>query len=67
MHNIAEGFDGGSNPEFIKSLRYSNTCGMPATPRSGLQQPDGLSLACRFLGTAIVELVFPVDTRVQPL
>ena len=23
MHNIAEGFDGGSNPEFIKFLRYS--------------------------------------------
>jgi four helix bundle protein len=23
MHNIAEGFDGGSNPEFIKYLRYS--------------------------------------------
>jgi four helix bundle protein len=23
MHNIAEGFDGGSNPEFTKFLRYS--------------------------------------------
>jgi four helix bundle protein len=23
MHNIAEGFDGGSNAEFIKFLRYS--------------------------------------------
>ena len=23
MHNIAEGFDGGSNAEFIKYLRYS--------------------------------------------
>lgn len=23
MHNIAEGFDGGSNPEFAKFLRYS--------------------------------------------
>jgi four helix bundle protein len=23
MHNIAEGFDAGSNPEFIKFLRYS--------------------------------------------
>ena len=23
MHNVAEGFDGGSNPEFIKFLRYS--------------------------------------------
>ena len=23
MHNIAEGFDGGSNPEFIKFLRYA--------------------------------------------
>ena len=23
MHNIAEGFDGGSNPEFIKFLKYS--------------------------------------------
>ena len=23
MHNIAEGFDGGTNPEFIKFLRYS--------------------------------------------
>jgi len=23
MHNIAEGFDGGSNPEFIEFLRYS--------------------------------------------
>ena len=23
MHNIAAGFDGGSNPEFIKFLRYS--------------------------------------------
>jgi len=23
MHNIAEGFDGGSNPEFVKFLRYS--------------------------------------------
>ena len=24
MHNIAEGFDGGSNAEFIKFLRYSH-------------------------------------------
>jgi four helix bundle protein len=23
MHNIAEGFDGGSNPEFVKFLRYA--------------------------------------------
>lgn len=23
MHNIAEGFDGGSNAEFVKFLRYS--------------------------------------------
>ncbi len=23
MHNIAEGFDGGSNPEFIKFLKYA--------------------------------------------
>lgn len=23
MHNIAEGFDGGSNPEFIRFLRYA--------------------------------------------
>mgnify|MGYP003329363362 CR=1 len=24
MHNIAEGFDGGSNAEFIKFLRYAH-------------------------------------------
>ena len=23
MHNIAEGFDGGSNPEFVRFLRYA--------------------------------------------
>src|SRR4051812_3179362 len=23
MHNIAEGFDGGTNPEFVKFLRYA--------------------------------------------
>ncbi len=32
MHNIAEGFDGGSNAEFVKFLRYLLDNKEPRTP-----------------------------------
>ncbi|HEV7403565.1 MAG TPA: four helix bundle protein [Chthoniobacteraceae bacterium] len=57
MHNIAEGFDGGSNPEFIKFLRYSQrSC-------SEVQSELYVALDCAYIAQSEFDAIYEQAAR----
>lgn len=59
MHNIAEGFDGGSNAEFIKFLRYSQrSC-------SEVQSELYVALDQKYLATSEFDAVYEMVDKTK--
>jgi four helix bundle protein len=57
MHNIAEGFDGGSNAEFVKFLRYSQrSC-------CEVQSQLYVALDCRYVTQAQFDGLYELAAR----
>lgn len=61
MHNIAEGFDAGSNKEFIRFLRYS------FRSASEIQSQLYIALDARYINQAEFEQLYQQATEIKKL
>jgi four helix bundle protein len=59
MHNVAEGFDGGSNKEFIKFLRYSQRSA------SEVQSQLYVALDQRYLNQAQFQQLYDLTAKIH--
>ena len=61
MHNIVEGFDAGTNPEFIRFLR------MARRSASEVQSQLYLALDCKYINEDDLKLAYELATEVKRL